>query len=204
MKKAAKNQVTKTEARSKKQESEIQEQRKMLEELLAEHGRLLEEKREFWNIIENELKRIPMAMELHLELDMKYVDEEERDILRKYGRMEKSISRDFIVPGHMTLHGLNYAILKAFGWQNSHLHNYVPTEEEFKQMTDGGKVSEWTRQVGMYFRFPGDNYEDIYWDDDYEEDMSLKSWLKSKYCQAHQGRHTLQRCEHLLQQNKVC
>lgn len=182
MQKAAKKQVARTEAKSKKQESDIQEQKKMLEELRAENERLLAEKRDFWDMIEKEMQRIPMAMELHLELNMEYVDEEEMDILKKYGRMEKTISRDFIVPGSMTLHGLNYAILKAFGWQNSHLHSFVPTEEEFQQMTDGGKVSEWTRQVGMYFRFPGENYEDIYWDDDYEEDMSFKSWLRSKYC----------------------
>ena len=49
-------------------------------------------------------------------------------------------------------------------------------------MTDGGLVKEWTRQVGMYFRFPSENYEDIYWDDDYEEGESFKTWLKSKYC----------------------
>lgn len=182
MQKAAQNQVTKTEAKSKKQADEIQEQKKKLEELRAERNRLLNAKKDFWNMIEAEMKRIPMAMELHLELDMKYVDEEEIEILKKYGRMEKSISRDFIVPGNITLHGLHYAILKAFGWQNSHLHSYVPTEEEFDKMTNGSKVSEWTRQVGMYFRFPGENYEDIYWDDDYEEDMSFKSWLKEKYC----------------------
>jgi len=49
-------------------------------------------------------------------------------------------------------------------------------------MTDGGLVKEWTRQVGMYFRFPSENYEDLYWDDDYEEGESFKNWLKSKYC----------------------
>lgn len=177
MKKAAQNQVTKTEAKSKKQTDGIQAQKKKLEELRTERELLLNEKKELWK----EMKRIPMAMELHLELDMKYVDEREIEILKNYGRMEKSISRDFIVPGNMTLHALHYAIQKAFGWENSHLHSFVPTEEEFDKMTDGSKVSEWTRQVGMYFRFPSENYDDIYWDDDYEEDMSFKSWLKRKY-----------------------
>ena len=85
------------------------------------------------------------------------------------------------VPGTMTLHGLHYAIMKAFGWQNSHLHRYMPNEEEFKQMT-GCKVKKWNRLVGMYFRFPSEDYEDIYWDDDCEEGMSVKSWFRSKYC----------------------
>ena len=52
--------------------------------------------------------------------------------------MKDGITRDFIVPGNMTLHGLHYANMKAFGWQNSHLHSYVPYEDEFKKMTDGG------------------------------------------------------------------
>lgn len=182
MQQAAKNQVTNTEARSKKKQDDIQEQRRLLEELRAEKERLLKEKKEFWDMIEAEMKRIPMAMQLHLELDLGYFAEEHKKVLRRYGRMKDGITRDFIVPGNMTLHGLHYAIMKAFGWQNSHLHSYVPYEDEFKKMTDGGLVKEWTRQVGMYFRFPSENYEDIYWDDDYEEGESFKTWLKSKYC----------------------
>ena len=182
MQQAAKNQVTNTEARSKKKEDDIQEQRRLLEELNAEKERLMKEKKEFWDMIEAEMKRIPMAMQLHLELDLGYFAEEHKKVLRRYGRMKDGITRDFIVPGNMTLHGLHYAIMKAFGWQNSHLHSYVPYEDEFKKMTDGGLVKEWTRQVGMYFRFPSENYEDIYWDDDYEEGESFKTWLKSKYC----------------------
>lgn len=182
MQQAAKNQVTNTEARSKKKEDDIQEQRRLLEELRSEKERLLKEKKEFWDMIEAEMKRIPMAMQLHLELDLGYFAEEYKKVLRRYGRMKDGITRDFIVPGNMTLHGLHYAIMKAFGWQNSHLHSYVPYEDEFKKMTDGGLVKEWTRQVGMYFRFPSENYEDIYWDDDYEEGESFKTWLKSKYC----------------------
>lgn len=182
MHKAAQKQVTKTEAKFSKQQSELEGQRRLLEELKREKERLLKEKREMWNRIEAQMKRIPMAMQLHLELDMEYVSDEEIEVLQKYGRMDNTISRDFIVPGNITLHGLHYAIMKAFGWQNSHLHSYRPYPEEFDQMTDGSKVKEWNRLVGMYFRFPSDDYEDIYWDDDYEESMSFKSWLKSKYC----------------------
>ena len=32
-----------------------------------------------------------------------------------------------------------------------------------------------------YFRFPDDDREDIYWDADYDETISFKNWLKSKY-----------------------
>ena len=193
---AAKKQVTNSEASAKKKEDKTQEQCRLMEELKAEKERLLkekesilkekecilQEKKEFWDKIEAKKKRMPIAMQLHLELDLGYFDEENREVLHKYGRMQDGITRDFIVPGSMTLHGLHYAIMKAFGWQNSHLHSYVPYEDEFKKMTDGGQVKEWTRQVGMYFRFPSEDYEDIYWDDDYEEGESFKSWLRSKYC----------------------
>lgn len=182
MQKVADNQVTKTEALPKNLDDKTIEQKKILETLKGEKEQLMKEKRELWNMIEADIKRLPTAMELHLELNMEYLSDEDLEILKKYGRMEKSISRDFIVPGSITLHGLHYAILKAFGWQNSHLHCYVPDEEDFRHMTNGNKVSEWIRLVGMYFRFPGDNFDDIYWDDDYDGDISFKSWLKSKYC----------------------
>lgn len=135
MHKAAEKQVTKTEAKFLKQQNELEEQRRLLEELKREKERLLKEKREMWNRIEAQMKRIPMAMQLHLELDMEYVSDEEIEVLQKYGRMDNTISRDFIVPGNITLHGLHYAIMKAFGWQNSHLHSYRPYPEEFDQMT---------------------------------------------------------------------
>ena len=33
----------------------------------------------------------------------------------------------------------------------------------------------------MCFRFPCEDYEDIYWDDDYKASMSVKNWLRKKY-----------------------
>ncbi|MDO4491866.1 MAG: hypothetical protein Q4B85_12435 [Lachnospiraceae bacterium] len=158
----------------------------MIDELIAESEQLLSEYRGIWEMIEDDLKRIPLAMQLHLELNLEYSSDEQKKVLRKYGKMKDGITRDFIVPGNMTLHGLHYAIMKAFGWQNSHLHCYVPYEDEYKQMTDGGLVKEWIRQVGMHFRFPSGNYEDLFWDDDYEEEINFKTWLKSKYCGPYQ------------------
>ncbi len=35
--------------------------------------------------------------------------------------------------------------------------------------------------MGVYFRFPGEDWEDLYWDDDYRGDQGLKTWLKKKY-----------------------
>ena len=119
-------------------------------------------------------------LKLHLELDMEYVDEKEREILRKHGHMTNSVSRDILVPSDITLHALHYVILRAFGWQNGHLHHFSLPEDVFEKLTDN-RFSAWAELVGVYFRFPTENYEDIYWDDDYREGQSFKSWLKRKY-----------------------
>lgn len=122
----------------------------------------------------------PEILRLHLELDMKFVDDEELQILKKYGSMKQAISRDILVPADITLHALNYAILRMFGWQNGHLHNFSIPENIFKELTEN-RFSTWSKMAGVYFRFPTENYEDIYWDDDYTEEESIKSWMKKKY-----------------------
>lgn len=119
------------------------------------------------------------VLKLHLEL-MDF-DEEELEVLRKYGRAQNGISRDILVPAEMPLHNLHYAIQKAFGWQNSHLHQFRYEEELFDGLFDDRFIT-WMAFCGLYFRFPSDDVEDDYfWDDDYEEGYSFKSWLRSKY-----------------------
>lgn len=92
----------------------------------------------------------------------------------------RAISRDILVPADMPLHNLHYAIQKAFGWQNSHLHHFT-YEDELLENLFGGKFISWVPFCGLYFRFPSENFDDLYWDDDYEEGYSVKSWLRSKY-----------------------
>ena len=122
----------------------------------------------------------PIALKLHLELDLEGCSAQDMGILHKYGKVEKSISRDIIVPADITLHALHYAIQKLFGWQNSHLHHYEFPEQIFKELT-GGSFARWCSLAGIYFRFPDEELDDLYWDDDYEPNISFKSWLKSKY-----------------------
>ena len=119
-------------------------------------------------------------LKLHLELDMEYVDEKEKELLKKHGYMKNSISRDILAPSDITLHALHYVILRAFGWQNGHLHHFSLPEDIFAALTDN-RFSAWAELAGVYFRFPTENFEDIYWDDDYEGNQSFKSWLKKKY-----------------------
>lgn len=122
----------------------------------------------------------PDILRLHLELDMKYAGEDGIQTLKKYGSMEKSISRDVLVPSDITLHALNYAILRMFGWQNGHLHNFSLPDDVFEALTEN-QFSTWARMAGVYFRFPTENFSDIYWDDDYKEGQSIKSWMRKKY-----------------------
>lgn len=120
------------------------------------------------------------VLKLHLELNMEYADEVDRQILKKYGSMRQSISRDILAPSDITLHALNYAILRMFGWQNGHLHHYSLPEDVFQELTEN-KFLTWTKMAGVYFRFPTDDYTDLYWDDDYREGESVRSWMKKKY-----------------------
>ncbi len=136
----------------------------------------------------------PEVLKLKLVLDMKYVDEDDMEVLRKYGKVEKGITREILVPAGITLHALNYAILRAFGWQNSHLHRFSLPKEVFQKMTGGknkvdkhgfveydGKFKDWVKLCGLYFRYPCEDFEDLYWDDDYEEGQSIKTWMRKKY-----------------------
>ena len=118
------------------------------------------------------------AYVLHLELDKT----RDNEILKKYGKVNESISRDIIVPENYNLHALHYAIQKLFGWQNSHLHRYeLPQKTMLKVTSDSFK--KYCELCGIYFRFIYDDYmmDDIYWDDDYQEGRSFKTWLKKKY-----------------------
>ena len=140
------------------------------------------------------MKKRPQVLKLQLSLDMKYMSDDDLDVLKKYGKVEKGITREILVPADITLHALNYAILRAFGWQNSHLHQFRFPEKVFQKLTKGknqvredgyvehdGLYTDWMKLCGIYFRFPCDNFEDLYWDDDYKEGQSIKTWFAKKY-----------------------
>ncbi len=130
-----------------------------------------------------------VVLELHMKLVGKDIDcvdpnldlsEPEKKRLLFLAKAKKEISRDVLVPGDMNLHALHYAIQKLFGWQNSHLHNFFLPREDFIWTTEG-KYGPYTNLTGVLFRFPGDDLADQYWDDDYEENISVKNWLRKKY-----------------------
>lgn len=108
------------------------------------------------------------------------LEKEEREELLRYSKAENGIFREVLIPGDMNLHALHYLIQSLFGWQNSHLHHFSISQDAFAQMTEG-RFDKWTELCGKLFRFSTDDMEDLYWDDDYEPGISVKSWLKSKY-----------------------
>ena len=111
------------------------------------------------------------------ELDL---DEDERAELFRMGKATDGFSRDVLVSGAMTLHAMHYMIQKLFGWQNSHLHRFSLSDEDFNQLT-GGKVKGWADLCGSLLKFPDGDFYDTCWDDDYKEGISVKSWYRRKY-----------------------
>ena len=128
-------------------------------------------------------KEKPFAMHLHLELRESQLDQMPADrakILAKYGAVTKSISRDVIVPSSLALHQMHYLINMAFGWTNSHLHNFQLPQSLFQSLT-AGKFMEISPVFGYYLQFPNSAFGDAFWDDDYDESKSPRTWMRSKY-----------------------
>ena len=128
-------------------------------------------------------KKTPFAMQLHLELrnsKLAELDADEAKILVQYGAVAKSISRDVIVPSSLALHQTHYLINTAFGWTNSHLHNFQLPEPLFQTLTKG-KLLEIASVFGYYLQFPSSTFNDAFWDDDYDETKSPRTWMRSKY-----------------------
>lgn len=117
---------------------------------------------------------------LHLELDTPELSNEDVFILRKYGKATNGIARDILVSENMNLRALHYAIQRAFGWQNSHLHHFTLPKDALQLLT-AEKLPEWSKLCGVYFRFPDAPAEDIYWDSDYTGEQSIRTWLRHKY-----------------------
>jgi predicted transcriptional regulator len=129
-------------------------------------------------------KKCSYAMQLRLELRDSRLhsmyDKDEAKILAKYGRVTTSISRDVIVPSSLALHQLHYLINMAFGWTNSHLHDSQLPKPLFDMLTEG-KLLEIAAVFGYYLKFPSSTFNDEFWDDDYDESKSPRSWMRSKY-----------------------
>ena len=79
----------------------------------------------------------------------------------------------------LPLHNLHYVINQAFGFTNSHMHEFELSEEDLHWVT-AGKVENWKKLVGLVFKNPLRDEDLDFWDDDYEGG-SPKKWMRSKY-----------------------
>lgn len=110
--------------------------------------------------------------------------EEYVDILRKYGDLKygRTISRDILVPGGLQLYSLHYVIQRLFGWQNSHLHRFILSEDRMKALCDDN-LMKFSDLIGVIFRSPWMDEDEKFWADDYTGG-SFRTWLRRKYTDA--------------------
>ena len=80
---------------------------------------------------------------------------------------------------NLPLHNLHYVINQAFGFTNSHMHEFELSSVDLKWVT-AGKVENWKKLVGLVFKNPLRDEDLDFWDDDYEGG-SPKKWMRSKY-----------------------
>ena len=131
--------------------------------------------------MEKEKKFDWVRLHLELEIDDWHDRDELIHVLHQYGGVKygESISRDILLPAEIPLYALHYVIQRAFGWQNSHLHQYELPEERYRCIT-GDRVGGWMNLIGILFRSPLMDDSDRFWADDYEKG-SFKIWLRKKY-----------------------
>ena len=108
------------------------------------------------------------------------MDEADWQKFLKLANAKEGISRTILVPGSMHLHALHYLIQRLFGWQNSHLHRFGLTDADFQRVT-AGRLGGWLDLCGTLFRMDSEDFGDIYWDDDYKQGQSVKTWFRKKY-----------------------
>ncbi len=111
--------------------------------------------------------------------DLGMKEEDHKEFLN-LAKAKKGIIREVLVPGSMNLHSMHFMIQRLFGWQNSHLHHFSISQNEFDRLT-GGTIGGWERLCGSLLHYPDGETGDMYWDDDYNEGQSVKSWFRNKY-----------------------
>ena len=166
--------------RTRKQKAE-ENMRQLHQQKAAHGGRILQfpgSMRQEETVFQDSLPS-DQVYRLQLELVTDYDAEDQPEFLR-LSKAKNGISREILVPGDMNLHALHYAIQRLFGWQNSHLHRFALPQAEFDAVT-GKKVGQYFDFCGVLFRFPGADPSDRYWDDDYNGEQSIKTWLSKKY-----------------------
>ena len=114
---------------------------------------------------------------------IKAVLEFDSDLKKYIKRFAKSstgnIERTFSVDGSMPLISLHYALTKAFGFLNEHLHRFELNNEDFELITMKDTAT-WRNYVGKLFKSPYRDDNEDFWCDDYTKG-SFNNWRKKKY-----------------------
>lgn len=116
-------------------------------------------------------------LRIHVELD--YLIDEDIEVLKKYGSLKhgNTISRDIIVPAKMPLNALHYTLQRAFGFQDSHLHNFSISTQDMIAISDD-KMENLLNLRGVVFSCVSDDDED---NEPIYRGGSFKRWLRKQY-----------------------
>ncbi|HHT95669.1 MAG TPA: hypothetical protein P5064_08245 [Clostridia bacterium] len=120
---------------------------------------------------------------LHLELSLKYLDDDDLEIMKDYGGLKygNAISRDILIPYEMPLNALHYTIQKLFGWRNSHLRHFEIRKEDFDRLTENNVIN-WLSLIGTLFKKPAYDDDDIELDEfEFKEGDDEDEWVRDKY-----------------------
>lgn len=106
--------------------------------------------------------------------------EDSQAIISRFGRSRSGlIVREFIVREDMPLYALHYALEKAFGFLNEHLHSFELKKEDFANLIkDSSKI--YREYVGVLFKSPARDENEDFWCDNYHSG-SFENWRKKKY-----------------------
>lgn len=107
-------------------------------------------------------------------------DNDLKRYIKRFGKSSTgNIERTFSVIGSMPLISLHYALTKAFGFLNEHLHRFKLDDEEFELVTMKD-TETWRSYVGELFKSPYRDENEDFWCDDYNKG-SFNNWRKKKY-----------------------
>lgn len=140
------------------------------------------------NIKNNQVKRLESKVGeytlpnglIRIHAALEGVDKNSVDILQKYGCVKhgNTITRDLVVPQDMPLRALHFALQRAFGFQESHLHLFTISEEDLKAVTDDNMQNLLNLRGVIFTQIREEedvDYEPVY------HGGSFKKWLRKQY-----------------------
>lgn len=108
------------------------------------------------------------------------LDDDYNPVIHALGRSGSGyIIRDFLVPDDMPLWALHYALEKAFGFLNEHLHAFRLLDDDFNNINNNSAAT-YRKNIGKWFKSPSRMESEDFWCDDYKSG-SFNNWIRKKY-----------------------